>query len=80
MMNPEGVKAARKLFGEMAVHKSYCTRRDVEKALRIQADRVKGGKSPKMLGLIMLEETMIDNSQFIDLLRELDHIVHDEVG
>ncbi len=79
-MNPEGVKAARKLFGEMAVHKGYCTRRDVAKALKIQADRLKAGKPPKMLGLIMLEETIIDNSQFIDLLRDLDHIVHDDIA
>lgn len=79
-MNPEGAKAARRLFGEMAVCKGYCTRRDVDKALKIQADRVKAGKPPKMLGLILLEEAMIDNSQFIDLLRELDHIVHDDIA
>ena len=32
----------------------------------------------KMLGLILLQEGMIDNTQFIDLLMELDKVVHDE--
>jgi len=72
------VQAARKLFGEMAVHKGYCTKRDVDKALKIQSDLVEAGQARKMLGLIMLEETMVDNAQFIDLLMELDRLVHDE--
>ncbi len=70
-------KEARKLFGEMAVHKGYCSRKDVEKALEIQNELTETGQTPKMLGLIMLQEAMIDNSQFIDLLKELDHLVHD---
>ena len=74
------IKTVRKLFGEMAVHKGYCSRRDVEKALTIQRGITESGDQPKMLGLIMLTEGMIDNTQFIDLLKELDHIVHDETG
>ena len=76
-MKKDDVKAARKLFGEMAVHKGYCSRKDVEKALEIQRELTETGQTPKMLGLIMLQEAMIDNSQFIDLLKELDHLVHD---
>jgi hypothetical protein len=72
------VKTARKLFGEMCVHKGYCSRRDVDTALEIQRQRVAAGESHKMLGLIMLQEAMIDNAQFIDLLKELDTLVHDE--
>ena len=71
------VQAARKLFGEMAVHKGYCTDEDVQRALEIQRALEKSGPR-KMLGLIMLEETMIDNAQFLELLVELDHFVHDE--
>lgn len=68
---------APRLFGEMAVHKGYCTKRDIDRALRIQRERVTAGQKAKMLGLILLEEAMIDNAQFIDLLKELDFVVHE---
>jgi len=76
-MNPD-VSTARKLFGEMAVQKGYCTRKDVDKAFKIQQKMAAEHHSPKMLGLIMLEQAMIDNFQFIDLLQELDKLVHDD--
>lgn len=67
---------SKKLLGEIAVHKGYCTKHDVAKALDIQKCLAATGRT-KMLGLILLEQAMIDNAQFIDLLRELDHMVHD---
>jgi hypothetical protein len=77
-MKKKDVQAARQLFGEMAVQRGYCSRKDVEKALKIQARHAEEGNERKMLGLIMLEEAMIDNMQFIELLKELDVLVHDE--
>lgn len=73
----DDIGTARKLFGEMAVQKGYCTKKDVERALEVQRALEESGGPRKMLGLIMLEETMIDNQQFIELLMELDHLVHD---
>jgi hypothetical protein len=78
MSDKDDVKTARKLFGEMAIHKGYCTREDVDRALEIQRQLVESGDEPRMLGLILLGEGMIDNTEFIDLLKELDTIVHDE--
>jgi len=73
----ENSQTVRKLFGEMAVQRGYCSRKDVDRALRVQRELAEGGTA-RMLGLIMLGEAMIDNVQFIDLLKELDTIVHDE--
>ena len=72
-------QTARRLFGELAVHRGYCTRKDVDRALKIQREQMEPDGKPKMLGLIMLEEAMIDNSQLIELVMELDKIVHDDV-
>ena len=71
--------AARKMFAEMAVRKVYCTQEDIDAALAIQAEKEDHEQHYKMLGLILLQEGMIDNSQFIDLLMDLDKIVHDDV-
>ncbi len=76
MKNNDG-PAARKLFGEIAVHKGYCHRRDIDHALKIQRKLSASGSPPKMLGLIMLEEGLIDNTQLIDLVVELNKLVHD---
>ncbi len=72
------VRTARKRFGEMAVQKGYCTHKDVEKALEIQRALAESEQPPQMLGLIMLQEAMLDNTQFIDLLVDLDSVVHDK--
>ncbi len=74
----DDVRTARKLFGEMAVQKGYCTKEDVDRALEIQRALEASGEPRTMLGLIMLEETMINNQQFIELLMELDHLVHED--
>ena len=72
------VETARKMFAEMAVQKGYCSKKDVEAALKSQAELEGHEQHHKMLGLILLQEGMIDNSQFIDLLMDLDNIVHDD--
>ncbi|MFH1732143.1 MAG: hypothetical protein ABIF82_10920 [Planctomycetota bacterium] len=74
------VETARKMFGEMAVRKGYCSKEDVEKALKVQAKMEDHEQHHKMLGLILLQEGMIDNTQFIDLLMDLDKIVHDDAA
>jgi hypothetical protein len=70
-------QTTRKLFGEMVVHKGYVDRDMVDQALEIQKEQVDAGQPRRLLGLIMLTEGMIDNFQFIDLLKDLDTIVHD---
>ena len=72
------MEAARKLFGELAVQKGYCSRKELKTAQEKQRDMAAHEQHPKMLGLILLQEGTIDNTQFIDLLMELDKIVHDE--
>lgn len=69
---------ARKMFAEMAVRKEYCSQEDIDAALAIQAEKEDHEQHHKMLGLILLQEGLIDNSQFIDLLMDLDKIVHDD--
>jgi len=69
---------ARQLFAEMAIQKGYCSQKDIEKALKIQGEMKRKHHHPKMLGLILLQEGLVDNSQFLDLLVDLDHVVHDE--
>lgn len=70
--------AARKMFAEMAVRKEYCTQEDVDAALAKQAEMEDHEQHHKMLGLILLQDGIIDNTQFIDLLMDLDKIVHDD--
>ncbi len=72
------METAKKMFGEMAVRKGYCSQEDVDEALEKQAEMEDHEQHHKMLGLILLQEGMIDNTQFIDLLMDLDKIVHDD--
>jgi len=72
------METAKKMFGEMAVRKGYCSQEDVDVALEKQAEMEDHEQHHKMLGLILLQEGMIDNTQFIDLLMDLDKIVHDD--
>ena len=72
------METAKRMFGEMAVRKEYCSQEDVDVALEKQAEMEDHEQHHKMLGLILLQEGMIDNTQFIDLLMDLDKIVHDD--
>lgn len=74
------VETARKMFAEMAARKGYCSKEDVETALKKQAEMEDHEQHHKMLGLILLQEGMIDNTQFIDLLMDLDKVVHDDAA
>jgi hypothetical protein len=72
------METAKRMFGEMAVRKGYCSQEDIDEALEKQAEMEDHEQHHKMLGLILLQEGMIDNTQFIDLLMDLDKIVHDD--
>lgn len=72
------IRPASKLVGELAVNKGYCSKQEVRNATAIQKQMAANGETPKMLGLILLEQGYIDNAQFIDLLAELDKLVHDK--
>jgi hypothetical protein len=72
------METAKRMFGEMAVRKGYCSQEDIDEALEKQAEMEDHAQHHKMLGLILLQEGMIDNTQFIDLLMDLDKIVHDD--
>jgi len=74
------VETARKMFAEMAVRQGYCSKEDIKGALKKQAEMEDHEQHHKMLGLILLQEGIIDNTQFIDLLMDLDKIVHDDAA
>ena len=58
-----------KPFGRVCVKLGFCTPQDVEKALEIQQTIDKNQKKRVLLGIIMLEQGMIDNAQLIKVLR-----------
>lgn len=74
----EEVQAARELFAEMAVQKGYCSRKDIDEAMQKQNEMEEKDHHHKMLGLILLQDGIIDNAQFINLLVDLDKIIHDK--
>ena len=76
-MNNNDAQTTQKLISEMAVNKGYCTQKDVDHALKVQKKLTDSGQEPPMLGIILLEEGLIDNAQFLDLLMELNRVVHD---
>jgi len=58
----------RELFGEIAVRKGYCKRGDIRRALCRQRS-LRGRGRHMLIGMILLEQGSIDNSQLIDILR-----------
>lgn len=68
----------KRLIAELAVKKGFCSKHDADKALLLQKKAESGGKPGKMLGMVMLENGIIDNAQFLTLISELDHIVHNK--
>lgn len=60
------------LFGEIAVKLGFITQDDIKKALAVQKKDIAQGKPHRLIGLVMLEEGMIDNAQLIELLRYYD--------
>jgi len=61
--------ASSELFGEIAIKLGFISKKEVKEALMIQQKDIKAGKPHRLIGLVMLEEGMIDNGQLIELLR-----------
>jgi hypothetical protein len=61
----------RELFGEIAVRKGFCSRVAISKALCRQRCLRKKERH-QLIGMILLEQGAIDNSQLISILRHID--------
>ena len=61
-----------KKFGEIAVDKGFCDENQVERALRIQKEEIETGQQRRLIGLILLSEGFISNSQLIEMLKTMD--------
>jgi len=61
----------RELFGEIAVRFGFIKTRDVEAALKIQEEEKSKGKH-RLIGLIMLTEGILDTTQLIAILKEIE--------
>ena len=59
-------------FGDIAVHKGYCTRNDVRTTLKIQRDEAGRGDPRRLTGLIMVQHGIISTGQLIDILRDYE--------
>ena len=68
-----GTVQEKKLFGEICVERGFVTSQDVGKALAVQAGLRKDGKPHKLIGIIMHEMGMLDNSQLIAVIKEMDN-------
>lgn len=66
----------RELFGEIAVRKGFCKRGGIRKALCRQRSLRRKGKH-KLIGMILLEQGAIDNSQLISILRHMQTLQPD---
>ncbi len=56
-------------FGKVCVRLGFCSMQDVERALERQREIEVRDKKRILLGIIMLEEGIIDNEQLIRVLR-----------
>ena len=63
------MKAQRVPFGELAVSKGYCTRAEVEEALRVQRKLGAHGRPRPLLGILMVQHGFLSTGQLIELLR-----------
>ncbi|WP_372368761.1 3-deoxy-8-phosphooctulonate synthase [Candidatus Uabimicrobium sp. HlEnr_7] len=62
----------RVLFGDIVRSKNFATLEDVEKALTIQRKMDEDGEEHKLLGIIMLEQGMLNSDQLLELLKDLE--------
>lgn len=62
----------RVLFGDIVREKNFASGEDVEKALAIQKKMDEEGEEHKLLGIIMLEQGMLNSDQLLQLLKELE--------
>ena len=61
--------AKQDLFGQIAIRRGFVTKEQVDAALDRQHGRPVG--TPRLLGLIMLDEGFITTGQMIEILREV---------
>ncbi len=64
--------ATRELFGEIAVRLGFATKADVDRALAHQRAMDEKGEKRKLIGLVMLESGVLDTTQLIVILKEMD--------
>lgn len=57
------------LFGQIAIRRGFVTTEQLDAALSMQHERPVG--TPRLLGLIMLDEGLITTAQMIEILREV---------
>jgi len=56
-------------FGQVAVKLGFVTPEEVRRALAIQQEDARSGRPRRLLGLVLLEEGLIDNQQLIEILK-----------
>jgi len=56
-------------FGDIAKKLGFVTDADLERALRVQRERLERGEEHRLLGLTLLELGLIDTGQLIEILR-----------
>ncbi len=66
------VTEKRILFGQLAIKLGYVDKEQVEEALEIQKKMDERGEKHMLLGMIMLQKTMISTEQLISLLKYMD--------
>lgn len=62
----------RELFGEVAVRLGFVKPKDVQVALKIQEAERSARKKHRLIGLIMLDRGILDNTQLIAVLKEIE--------
>lgn len=62
----------RVLFGQLCIKNGFITKEQLKEALEIQRKMDERGEKHKLLGMIMLEKTMISTEQLIKILMFLD--------
>jgi UDP-glucose 4-epimerase len=64
-------EAQKELFGEIAIRMGFITHHQLDDALKLQKDMDRKG-THKLLGMLMLQEGMLSNSQLIQILKYMD--------
>ena len=64
--------ARRELFGEVAVRLGFAKPRDVKQALAYQQDLNAKGRKHLLIGLVMHQLSILDTSQVIAVLKEME--------
>lgn len=62
----------RELFGEVAVRLGFAKPKDIKDALAHQQKLKEAGKKHLLIGLIMLQMNILDTTQLITTLKEME--------